>query len=146
AGVAVFIQNQRREQERVKTEAAMQARIDSILKAADQAVKALEGRVEGLAEALQGSQTEVQELQERLRSAQAAGNTTEVVNLKRQLDDATEALRRQQAAAQVDYRAIYSANQRALALVYVEFGPRDVVTGTAFAVRSDGLMMTNRHV
>lgn len=145
--VAGFVfENQRRERERAAVAARAQARIDSILRAADESIRALEGQVAGLADALHGSQAQVQDLQTRLQSATRAGNAPEVANLRRQLDQASEALRRQQVAAQVDYRTIYAANQRALAIIYVEFGPGEVVTGTAFGVRRDGLMMTNRHV
>ena len=63
-----------------------------------------------------------------------------------QLASATQALQYRQAAAQVDYRSIVSANQRAVAMVWVSFGGGEVFTGTAFAVRSDGTLITNRHV
>ena len=31
-------------------------------------------------------------------------------------------------------------------MIYVEFGPNQVFTGTAFAITADGVMITNRHV
>ncbi len=126
--------------------AALQDRSDSLRNAAGEALQALQGRVEELATALRTSQSDVAGLQQRLRRAQEVGNAVEVDALRRQLAEVTEAFQYQQAAAQVDYRQIIDANQRATALLYVEFGPGDVVTGTAFAVHPDGTLLTNRHL
>jgi S1-C subfamily serine protease len=126
--------------------AAIQARTDSIVRSAEQTMRALQGQVQGLADALQRSQGEVEGLQSRLATAQRTGDQTGVDALKRQLADVTQVLQFQQAAAQIDYRMIADVNQRAVAMVYVEFGPDNVFTGTAFAVSPDGLMLTNRHV
>lgn len=49
----------------------------------------------------------------------------------------------------MDARALTAANRDAMAMVFVEFPGGRVVTGTAFAVRSDptgGLLLTNKHV
>jgi serine protease Do len=86
------------------------------------------------------------DLQARLRSAEAGGRRDEVDRLRGRLASAAQALTTQQAAALVDYRAIYDANHRAIALIWAEFGPGDVQMGTAFAVRQDGMLVTNRHV
>jgi putative serine protease PepD len=69
-----------------------------------------------------------------------------VAVLRARLNTVTETLRNQQLAAQVDYSTIYQANQDAVAMIYVEFAPGEVFTGTAFAVTTDGVMITNRHV
>jgi S1-C subfamily serine protease len=66
--------------------------------------------------------------------------------IKLQLANASQVLQYQQAAAQVDYRRIAEANQQAVAMIFVKFGPGEIFTGTAFAVASDGTMLTNRHV
>ncbi len=126
--------------------AALQSRSDSLRRAADEALQTLQGRVEQLATALRSSRSEVERLQQELRQAQEAGNTGEVDALRQRLTEVTQAFQHQQAAAQVDYRRIVDANQRAVAMLYVEFGPGDVVTGTAFAVRPDGTLLTNRHL
>ncbi len=110
------------------------------------AIKALQEQVEGLATRLRTSQERVGQLRERLVTAQASGSTDEIEALTRQLTDATEQLRFHQLAAQVDYRRIVDHNQLATAMIYVEFGPAEVFTATAFAVRLDGTMLTNRHV
>jgi hypothetical protein len=126
--------------------AAMRARTDSIVAAADQAVQTLRGQMAGLADALRQSQSQVQGLQGQLASAQATGDRSQIAQLRRQLDDASEVFRNVQAAARVDYASIYQANQKAVGMVFVEFENGGVFTGTAFAVRPDGVMFTNRHV
>lgn len=143
----VFLyQSWRQGQEQEREVAALHARTDSILRAADDAVRALEGRIEGLAAALQRSHGEVTNLQSQLARAQQAGSAEDVEALRRQLADATQALYYQQIAARVDFGAIMEGNQGAVALVWVEFAQGQVHTATAFAVRTDGLLVTNRHV
>lgn len=132
--------------ERAGERAAFQARIDSIVAASDASIARLRGEMEGLASALQRSQDEVQQLQHDLLTAEAAGRDGEVVRLRRQITSATRALALQQAAAQVDFRRIYELRNRAVAMIWTEFAPGDVTTGTAFAVTTDGVMITNRHV
>ena len=144
---AFFIVGNRRQQQRRERDVqAMQLRIDSIFRASEEAVAMLQGQVEGLADALRGSQYDVQRLQSSLEAARASGSDAEVESLRRQLAVATTTFRAQQLAAQVDYRAINEANQFAVAMIWVEFGQNDIATGTAFAVTSDGKLITNRHV
>lgn len=145
--VAAFILVNRRQAHQREEEAlAMQARIDSVLAASDAAMQSLKGQVAGLASALQRSQTEVQRLNRDLASARASGDDQQVEALRARLSTAADALRNQQIAAQVDYSAIYQDNQDAVAMIYVEFAPGEVFTGTAFAISADGVMITNRHV
>jgi len=99
-----------------------------------------------LVAALQRSQDQVQQLQRDLVSAEAAGQTSEVARLRRALTGATQSLALQQAAARVDFQRIYELRNPAVAMIWTEFGPGDVTTGTAFAVTPDGVMITNRHV
>jgi S1-C subfamily serine protease len=49
-------------------------------------------------------------------------------------------------AAMVDYRTIASRNQDAVAIVLIEYTTAERFSGTAFAVDSSGLLVTNRHV
>ncbi|HEX9727784.1 MAG TPA: trypsin-like peptidase domain-containing protein [Gemmatimonadales bacterium] len=135
---------QRMEQERVIQ--ATQARVDSILAASEGAIAALQGQVEGLADALETSRTDVQRLQRDLQTARVSGNAQDVESLRRQLADASDAFHRQQLAAQVDYRAINEANQFAVAMLWADLPGIGVQGGTAFAVTPDGKMITNRHV
>ncbi|MBI4420938.1 MAG: trypsin-like peptidase domain-containing protein, partial [Gemmatimonadetes bacterium] len=135
-----------RERQREALVVAMQTRVDSIMRASEEAVRSLQGQLTGLADALRQSQTQVQQLQTQLVAAQTSGDKGQVAALARRLDSASTLLRNQQVAAQVDYRSIIAANQLAVAIIYVEFAPGEVFTGTAFAVRPDGIMLTNRHV
>lgn len=135
---------QRRERQREA--AAMQAQVDSVIRLAEAAVQSLKGQVEGLANALRQSQTDVERLRGDLVAAQTAGNASQVADLRRRLDSATQTLGYQQVAAQVDYAGLWEAHQRAVALIFVEFGPGQVFTGTAFSVSRNGVMITNRHV
>jgi S1-C subfamily serine protease len=143
---AFVLVNRRQAAEREREAQAMQARIDSVLAASDAALQSLKGQVAGLADALQRSQAEVGHLSQDLAAARASGDDRQVDALRARLTTATDALRNQQIAAQVDYPAIYRNNQDAVAMIYVEFAPGQVFTGTAFAVTADGVMITNRHV
>ncbi|MDH3289525.1 MAG: trypsin-like peptidase domain-containing protein [Gemmatimonadota bacterium] len=139
-------QSRRLVQRQVADAAAMQAHTDSVLATADRTVAALRGQVEGMAARLRASQGEVQQLQQDLNAAYRRGQSDDVRTLTQRLEAATRNLQYQQAAAQVDYAAIAERNQRAVAILWVEFGPNEVQTGTAFAVRRDGVLITNRHV
>jgi S1-C subfamily serine protease len=126
--------------------AALQARTDSLLRSADVAMQELQGEVEGLATRLRSSQRQIAALQESLATAYQSGRRADVTRISGELEAAMQALRYQQAAATIDFRQISEANQSAIALIWVEFRPGEVYTGTAFAVRRDGYLVTNRHV
>lgn len=111
------------------------------------AVERLEGEVGGLAEALEGSRAEVGSLQAAVQEAERRPTEAGVVDqLRSRLQEATQALARQQLAASLDFSAIERLNRRALAMVFVEPDSGGVTTATAFAVRPDGTLITNRHV
>ena len=143
---AFFYETDRQHRLRASEIAAIEARTDSILQAAATAIGALEGEVEGLGAALRQSQGEVGRLRSNLAAAQESGSDDEVRDLRRQLADASQGLLNLQAAADVDYGAIVDANQRAVALIWADLGAGNIQIGTAFAVRSDGTMITCRHV
>jgi pSer/pThr/pTyr-binding forkhead associated (FHA) protein len=107
--------------------------------------------VSALQEALQRSERELRELRDALHGAteprgppQTHSGDTEA--LRRQLQEATAALRRQQLAGALDLDAVQAGNRPAVALVFVESATGEVVTGTAFAVRTDGTLLTVRHL
>lgn len=136
----------RREREawlRERTE--LLARMDTLLVEGDVAVASLRGELEGLADALRRSQTEVRDTRTALQRLPPESGE-EAVQLRRQLRSATEALARQQLAAALDFRAIEQANRHAVALIYVEGEDGVVATGTGFAVRADGTLLTVAHV
>jgi len=145
--IAAFVfENRRQARLREREAQATEARIDSVLAASEAAVQSLKGQVAGLADALRRSQGEVERLGRELASARATGDASQVAALRARLNTATETLRNQQLAAQVDYSAIYQASQDAIAMIYVDFGSNQVFTATAFAITTDGVMITNRHV
>jgi S1-C subfamily serine protease len=123
----------------------MQQRIDSILEASAVSADALQGRIEGLHDALQDSREHLGRARRELGAAQSAGNTAEIAALRVQVQEAQAALVRQQLAANLDFDAIEAANGLAVVKVYVDFGG-EVITATAFAVREDATLLTNRHV
>jgi len=147
AAVAVFTVDSTSQRRRREAEvAALESRTDSIIRAANDAVAALQGQVEGLATALRESRVEIESVRAALVNAERSGSADEAARLRQQLADASQALLYQQAAAYVDYRSILDANQGAVALMWVEFAPGEVYTGTAFAVATNGTMITARHV
>jgi S1-C subfamily serine protease len=125
---------------------ALLARLDSVLVAGDGAVRALEGQREELASALRASQADLRRARAQLESALGSGDEARVEDLRRDVQALTTALERQQLAASLDFDDIEGGSRRAVALVWVESANGDVVTGTAFAVRSDATLLTTRHL
>ena len=125
--------------------ARLRAQIDSVLLDASETVTALQGEMADLANTLDSSQQLVRSLRGRLDQARETGNDANVETLSAELRDALLALAERQHAARIDFQAITRANQRAVAMIFVEFGPGQMETGTAFAVRTDGTMLTTRH-
>jgi S1-C subfamily serine protease len=144
SGALVFFNRQQRVT-REREIAQLQARIDSVLTDARATTTALQGEMQELANALSTSRGDVRALQQRLSSARDAGNRERIEVLSAELESALTALTEQQHAARIDFAGITHANQRAVAMVFVDFGSH-IETSTAFAVRSDGIMITNRHV
>ncbi|HEX7048901.1 MAG TPA: FHA domain-containing protein [Longimicrobiales bacterium] len=143
----VFLYTRQRQRESWGRErAALEQRIDSILTAGERAMHSLQGELDGLAAALRESHHEVRELRTELRRAHESGDGSRIATLERRLQAATTALERQQLAASMDFRAIERANRSAVALIYVESRSGEVATATAFAVRPDATLVTNRHV
>lgn len=141
-----FVIDARRKRSRLEEISVMQIMVDSILHTSEQTIAELRGEMAGLADVLRGSHAEVTSLGSALIAARESGDTQQVALLRQRLDTASAALRNQQNAASVDWNAVWSSSQLAVAMVWVEFGPGEVATGTAFAVNSDGTLLTNRHV
>ncbi|HEX9108524.1 MAG TPA: serine protease, partial [Longimicrobiales bacterium] len=97
-------------------------------------------------EALQASNAEVEALRGEVARAAAARDATGTASLRARLAAAAGKLRRQQTAAGLDFAGIERADRHAVALVYVEYADGRVLSATAFAVRPDGTLVTNRHV
>ena len=124
---------------------ATRQRIDSVLTASERTVEELRGSNETLAEALTRSREELRNVQSELDDAQRRGDAGQIESLRVQLQEAEAALGRHELAAAIDYGAVERANRRAVVKVFVTF-QEETVTGTAFAVRSDGTLLTNRHL
>jgi len=112
---------------------------------AQQVSTEFQSQLKGVRDALAESQTETARLRQEL--AASGGDASSVAQLRAQLSDAE---RRQRAligaVGGVDYRAISHKNQDAVAIVLVEFSEAERFSGTAFAVDSNGTMVTNKHV
>jgi S1-C subfamily serine protease len=145
-GTAFLTVTQRQTPARDAEVLAVRARTDSLLEEADRAMRVLEGQVAGLEARLGESRAAVSSLQRQLDEARTSGSEADVESLKRQLADATQALSYQQAAARLDYSALVDDNQRAVAMIWARYADRSVQTGTAFAVRPNATLVTNRHV
>jgi len=97
--------------------------------------------LEGVRDALKAAQDETARLRRELQAS--AGDAATTTRLRAQLDAAE---RRQRVLGGVDYRAISHKNQDAVAIVLVEYTDGERFSGTAFAVDSQGTMVTNKHI
>lgn len=132
-----FLQWQGRRERAVEL-AAILARYDSA--AADAA--RTRAQLEGVEQALRDSRGETERIRRQLETG-AGGNETV---LRTQLDAAIARQRQIIGAAAVDYRTISQRNRNAVAIVLVEFSETERYSGTAFAVDSQGTLITNKHV
>jgi hypothetical protein len=134
---------QRTDWERERT--SLLSRVDSALAAGDETARTLTGEREGMATALREAQDEVRRVRGQLETA-SGEDTVGTADLRRQLQSAMAALDRQQLAASIDFGAIEDATRHAVAVIWVELRDGTVTTGTGFAVRADGTLVTSRHV
>jgi S1-C subfamily serine protease len=124
----------------------MERRMDSLLLASEASTSMLEGMLDGLTAALRQSHNEIQQIGDQLRTAETAGDRTQILALRRRFETATLTLDRQKIVAALDFRGVERRNRRAVAKVYVEYDNGEVATATAFAVRPDATLLTSRHV
>ncbi len=122
----------------------LRARADSLAREAAALATAFQGRLTSLQEALRQSEAESARLRRDL--TKPAGDDSTVARLRGELEAAEQRQRSLMGAVAVDYRAIAARNQDAVAIVLVEYGAAERFSGTAFAVDSTGLLVTNRHV
>ena len=126
--------------------AALQRRADSLTIEVSRVIGQFQNQITSVRDALRESQGEVARLRGALNTAGATGNATEIARLRAQLDQAEARQRGIVGAAGVDYRNLTQRNQDAVAMVLVKFGEDDSYSGTAFAVDSQGTLVTNKHV
>lgn len=122
--------------------AVLEARADSLLREEQH----FQTQVKELQDAYRVAEGESRRLQQDLAAARQNGDAETIARLRTQLDAAVARQQNLSFAANVDYRAISNANQDAVALVIVEYGDSTRFSGTAFAIDSQGTMITNRHV
>lgn len=126
--------------------AELVTRLDSVLEVVDVTARSLEGEREALSSALRGAEDELRRTRSELDRALEDGDDVRVDDLRQELQERTAALERQQLAAALDFDAIEAGSRHAVALVFAESARGGVATGTAFAVRPDGTLLTARHL
>jgi S1-C subfamily serine protease len=131
-------QDRQHELQRIQTWA------DSVAAAARSREKEFQNQVEGLKAAYTQSLAEVERLRGELN--QAGSDPATVIRLRNELEAARVRQQGILGAANVDYRAISTANENAVGIVVVDRGNHDVVSGTAFSVDSQATFVTNKHV
>jgi S1-C subfamily serine protease len=124
--------------------AALRARADSLARDAAALAAQFQGRLASLQEALTQSQAETSRLRRELTAPTRDDST--IARLRAELEAAEGRQRSLMVAAAVDYRGIAARNQDAVAIVLVEYTTSERYSGTAFAVDSAGVLITNRHV
>ena len=112
---------------------------------AQQVSTQFQSQLKSVRDALAESQAETARLRREMQGS--GGDASSMARLRTRLDDAE---RRQRAligaVGGVDYRSISHKNQDAVAIVLVRFSETERFSGTAFAVDSNGTMVTNKHV
>lgn len=124
--------------------ARIKAWADSVADQAQRTAQLFRTEVLGLRDANQHSVAEIERLRQELAGAGSDPGT--VARLRSQLQAAQQRQQLIAGANAVDYRGISTRNQDAVALVLVEFSESERFSGTAFAVDSQGTLVTNKHV
>ena len=128
-----------------KTELAhIRAWADSVADNSRHAAQQSDSAVKGLRDELQRSLAEIERLRSQITDAGSDAGT--VRTLRGQLEQAQARQQLIVGAGAVDWRAISSRNQDAVALVLVEFSETERFSGSAFAIDSQGTLVTNKHV
>ncbi len=124
--------------------ARIMAWADSVADQSQRTARQFQSEIEGLRQANQQSVVEIERLRRELSDAGSDAGT--VARLRGQIEQAQARQQLIAGAGAVDYRAISARNQDAVALVLVEFSETERFSGTAFAVDSQGTLITNKHV
>ena len=124
--------------------ARIRAWADSVADQAQRTARQFQSEVEGLREANQQSVAEIERLRHEL--ADAGSDAGAVSRLRTQMEAAQQRQQQIAGAGAIDYRGISARNQDAVALILVEFSESERFSGTAFAVDSQGTLVTNKHV
>jgi len=122
----------------------LQQRADSLMREARTLSTHFQTELQGVRDALTASRDETARLRREL--AASGGDASSVARLRRELEAAERRQRALAGAAGVDYRALSHQNQDAVAIVLVEYTDGERFSGTAFAIDSMGIMITNKHI
>jgi S1-C subfamily serine protease len=126
--------------------ARLEARADTLALQAQGLLARIQTELASVRDALRQSQVEAARLRGALRAADAGADPDAVGRLRAELDAAEARQRGLAGAAAVDYHAISRQNQDAVALLIVAYSDSEFFSGTAFAVDSQGTLVTNKHV
>ena len=124
--------------------AILRARADSLVLETAALSERFAGELNALRRALTDAESETQRLRREVIGSTRDAET--LARLRAALEAAEQRQRALAGAAAVDYRAITRRNQDAVAMVLVEFSDTERYSGTAFAVDSQGTLVTNKHV
>ena len=124
--------------------ARIRAWADSVADQSRRTAQQFQSEVQGLREANQQAVAEIERLRREL--AGAGSDVGVVARLRAQIEAAQQRQMQIAGASAIDYRAISSRNQDAVALLLVEFSESERFSGTGFAVDSHGTVVTNKHV
>ena len=118
------------------------AQMQRMLAQSDSTVAALQGRaMTGDTTLAMALQRQTDSLRAKVQEAASHGSDQEIAALTAEMGRHNE---RQAKLAQMDMRAIFQQNDRAVAFLFTTIDG-DVKGGTAFGVTKDGLLVTNRH-
>lgn len=144
-GTALFLGDRQRaawDRERL----TMGLHIDSIYWAGARAVDVLAQQLSDMTAALRESERRIAELEQGIASAERQGDAARAAGLRQELVEVQAGLEYQRTAAELDFASIQAGNRSAVARIFVEFESGEVTSATAFAVRSDGTLITSRHI
>lgn len=146
AVAAAFLAGRRGVAQRDAQLAALLARNDSLGARLERELASLAGRLTGLDAALAESKRESDVLRQELERERSRASATTLDQLAARLDAAESRRTAIASAAGIDHAMVAAASGPAVVLIAVEMPDGTRYTGTGFAVSSDGVVVTNRHV
>jgi S1-C subfamily serine protease len=146
AALAAFAWVQWQNAADARERAGLQARADSRAQQTQGLLARFQTELASVRAALVQSQAEVGRLRAELRAAGSSATPGAVARLRAELDAAEARQRGLAGAAAIDYHAISQQNQDAVALLTVAYSDSEFFSGTAFAIDSQGTLVTNKHV
>jgi S1-C subfamily serine protease len=144
-GSAYWVGHREAEQRRGQI-AALMRQNEALAATFDRDIRNAVAKLAGLDSALAAAKAETDKLRMRLSTVRLAATRSEREALVAELERAQQRRMALLSASRVDYSAIASRNGAAVVLVAVEMPDGHSFTGTGFSLRSEGLIVTNRHL